>query len=169
MAIRRAKQPPKKSEHISNGATAHLVDALENTRHQIVELVGLLVEVLKRRRSHLTLVSDGFLHAFNMLDFVIQTGAVKALVSRLRVEKERIVLLDTVKALSLAGGEEALQALFLVYFDESSRFYDNRMKAHSAICRLTGKEFGLENTHEWLKYYQARFSPKTGAATGKKE
>ena len=96
-------------------------------------------------------------------------GAVKALVSRLPIEKERVVLLDTVKALPLAGGEEALHALFLVYFDESSRFYDNRMKAHSAICRLTGKEFGLENSHEWLKYYQARFSPKAGTATGKKE
>ena len=95
--------------------------------------------------------------------------AVEALVSRLRTEKERVVLLDTVKALSHAGGEEALKALFLVYFDESSRHYDNRMKAHSALCRLTGKEFGLENSHEWLEYYQERFSPKAGAVTGKKE
>ena len=95
--------------------------------------------------------------------------AVGALISRLKVERERVVLLDTVKALSRAGGEDALEALFLVYFDESSLHFDNRMKAHAAICRLTGKEFGLENSHEWLKYYQERFTPGAGAATGKKE
>ena len=95
--------------------------------------------------------------------------AAQALASRLQVEKERVVLLDTVKALAQAGGDEALQALFLVYFDESSRFFDNRMKAHSAICKLTGKDFTLEDTHAWLKYYEARFSPKTGAPADKKE
>ena len=95
--------------------------------------------------------------------------AVGALISRLQKEKERVVLLDTVKALSHAGGEEALQALFLVYFDESSRHFDNRMKAHAAICRLTGKEFSIENSHEWLKYYQERFTPGAGAVTGEKE
>lgn len=96
-------------------------------------------------------------------------SAIGPLVARLRKEKERIVLLDTVKALSLAEGDEALEALFLVYFDQSSRHFDNRMKAHAAICRLTGKQFTIEDSHEWLKYYQERFPPESGPAAGKKE
>ena len=43
------------------------------------------------------------------------------------------------------------------------------MKAHAAICRLTGKEFSIENSHEWLKYYQERFTPGAGVVTGEKE
>ena len=96
-------------------------------------------------------------------------GAVGPLVDRLKTEKERVVLLDIVKALALAGGEDALDALFQVYFDESSRHFDNRMKAHAAICRLTGREFGLENANEWLKYYRERFPAKTAGPAGGKE
>lgn len=88
--------------------------------------------------------------------------AVPALVKILQKERERIILLDVVEALSQIGDEGSLKALFAVFFDRTPRHTDNRMKAHAAICRLTGKNYGFADVDEWVKYARAEFSPAGG-------
>ena len=86
--------------------------------------------------------------------------AVGALVSILQFEKETIILLDAVKALAAIGDEPSLKALFSVYFDLTPRHMNNRMKAYTAICQITGKNLPLEDAHGWLKYSRERFAEK---------
>lgn len=95
--------------------------------------------------------------------------ATGALVEILKKEKERIILLDAVEALSRIGDETALEALFFVLFDQTPRHIDNHMKAHAAICRLTGKNYGLDDVDKWAKYARERFLPAGEPPSGGKE
>ena len=59
-------------EHIADSAAAHLAGRLEDAGHQVVELVHLLIEVLERSRSHLTLIPNCLLAALDVLNFSVE-------------------------------------------------------------------------------------------------
>ena len=96
-------------------------------------------------------------------------GAVPALIFMLKNETESIILLDAVKALSAIGDEESLKALLLVYFDLTPRHANNRMKAHAALCQITGKNIPFDDVEGWLDYSRARPPATRPGAAGEKE
>ncbi len=96
-------------------------------------------------------------------------GAVPGLIFMLKNETESIILLDAVKALSAIGDEESLKALLLVYFDLTPRHANNRMKAHAALCQITGKNIPFDDVEGWLDYSRARPPATRPGAAGEKE
>jgi hypothetical protein len=58
------------SQHVAYGALSHLVHGLHDRGEQVVELVGLLIVVLERGRSHLPLVTDVLPHRLDLLERV---------------------------------------------------------------------------------------------------
>ena len=96
-------------------------------------------------------------------------GAVPGLIFMLKNETESIILLDAVKALSAIGDEESLKALLLVYFDLTPRHANNRMKAHAALCQITGKNIPFDDVEGWLDYSRARPPATKPGAAGEKE
>ena len=96
-------------------------------------------------------------------------GAVPGLIFMLKNETESIILLDAVKALSAIGDAESLKALLLVYFDLTPRHANNRMKAHAALCQITGKNIPFDDVEGWLDYSRARPPATRPGAAGEKE
>jgi len=96
-------------------------------------------------------------------------GAVPGLIFMLKNETESIILLDAVKALSAIGDEESLKALLLVYFDLTPRHANNRMKAHAALCQITGKNIPFDDVEGWLDYSRTRPPEARPGAAGEKE
>jgi len=96
-------------------------------------------------------------------------GAVPDLIFMLKNETESVILLDAVKALSAIGDEESLKALLLVYFDLTPRHTNNRMKAHAALCQITGKNIPFDDVEGWLDYSKAIPPETKPGPTGEKE
>ena len=96
-------------------------------------------------------------------------GAVPALIFMLKNEAESIILLDAVKALGAIGDEPSLKALLLVYFDLTPRHTNNRMKAHAALCQITGKNIPFDDVEGWLDYSKASPPETKPGSTGEKE
>jgi hypothetical protein len=96
-------------------------------------------------------------------------AAVPALIWMLKNEKEDIILLDVVKALAATGDEASLVGLFTVYFDLTPRHKNNRMKAHEAISRITGKSFPFEDVQTWVDYSKERSVKGEQGSPEKKE
>ncbi len=96
-------------------------------------------------------------------------GAVPSLIFMLKNETESIILLDAVKALSAIGDEASLKALLLVYFDLTPRHANNRMKAHAALCQITGKNIPFDDVEGWLNYSRTTPPESRPGAAGEKE
>jgi hypothetical protein len=96
-------------------------------------------------------------------------GAVPSLIFMLKNETESIILLDAVKALSAIGDEASLKALLLVYFDLTPRHANNRMKAHAALCQITGKNIPFDDVEGWLNYSRTTPPESKPGAAGEKE
>ncbi|HBO52818.1 MAG TPA: hypothetical protein DD471_12605, partial [Planctomycetes bacterium] len=96
-------------------------------------------------------------------------GAVPGLIFMLKNEKEGIILIDAVKALGAIGDEASLKALLLVYFDLTPRHTNNRMKAHAALCQITGKNIPFDDVAGWLDYSKAKRPGTKPGPAGEKE
>ena len=96
-------------------------------------------------------------------------GAVPSLIFMLKNETESIILLDAVKALSAIGDAASLKALLLVYFDLTPRHANNRMKAHAALCQITGKNIPFDDVEGWLNYSRTTPPESRSGAAGEKE
>ena len=96
-------------------------------------------------------------------------GAVPSLIFMLKNEKESIILLDAVKALGAIGDEASLKALLRVYFDLTPRHTNNRMKAHAALCQITGKNISFDDVAGWLDYSKAKPPEIRPGPAGEKE
>jgi hypothetical protein len=96
-------------------------------------------------------------------------GAVPGLIFMLKNEKESIILLDAVKALAAIGDKASLDVLLMVYFDLTPRHANNRMKAHSALCQITGKNIPFDDVQGWLDYSKARPPETKPGPAGEKE
>ena len=96
-------------------------------------------------------------------------SAVPGLIFMLKNEKEGIILIDAVKALGAIGDEASLKALLLVYFDLTPRHTNNRMKAHAALCQITGKNIPFDDVAGWLDYSKAKRPETKPGPAGEKE
>jgi hypothetical protein len=94
-------------------------------------------------------------------------GKTATLVEHLEKEARIEVRLWLIKALSRAGGEDALQALLTVLLDRTGRYETLKLSAHEAVCALSDRRYELRDATSWQNFYDERFGKRaTGPLIG---
>jgi HEAT repeat protein len=76
---------------------------------------------------------------------------------RLKVEEDASVRVALVAAQASVGGEEALRSLLEVFLDRSGRFRGVKLKAYSAIRKLSGRDYDFADDSSWEALFAERF------------